>query len=136
VRAGRLCRETDNAVWQFSPGVFRYYNKLWGPNSVDRFASFNNKQLPRYKAKWRDRKAEAVDSIHLSNRDRSQENIWCNPLWSLLDDLTTKLRQSNTGPTFIAPKWPRFPWFANLSELASETVEMPPLQEPLLPATA
>ncbi len=37
------------------------------------FASFANKQLPRYNAKWGDGKAETVDSIHLANRDWQQE---------------------------------------------------------------
>jgi hypothetical protein len=32
---------------------------------VDRIASRENRQLPRYNAKWRDGTAEAVDSLHL-----------------------------------------------------------------------
>jgi hypothetical protein len=67
-----------------------------------------------------------VDSIHLPDREWRQENKWCNPPWSLLEDLTTKLRQSGAGATVIAPKWHRFPSFAHLSEMASEVVEMPP----------
>ena len=61
----RLIRETDNAEWQLSTRILCYYDKKWGPQSIDRFASFANKHLPRYNAKWRDGKAEAVDSIHL-----------------------------------------------------------------------
>ena len=126
VWADRLSRETDNSDWQLATRVFRYYDKIWGPHSVDRFASFANKQLPRYNAKWRDEKAEAVDSIHLADRKWQQETNWCNPPWSLLDDLAAKLRQSGAGATVIAPNWPRFPWLAHLSEMASEMVEMPP----------
>jgi hypothetical protein len=32
---------------------------------MDKFASRENKQLPRYNAKWRDGTAEAVDALHL-----------------------------------------------------------------------
>ena len=67
-----------------------------------------------------------MDTIHLTNRDWQQKTSWCNPHWSLLDDLTTNLRQASVGATVIAPKWPRFPWLAHLSEMASEMVEMPP----------
>ncbi len=64
--------------------------------------------------------------IHLPDREWCQENNWCNPPWSLLDDLAAKLRKTSAGVTVIAPKWPRFPWFAHLSEMASEVIEMPP----------
>jgi hypothetical protein len=50
VWADRLNRETDNSDWQLATRVFRYYDKIWGPHSVDRFASFANKQFPRYNA--------------------------------------------------------------------------------------
>ena len=69
VWAYRLSRETDNADWQLATRVFRYHDKQWGPYTIVRFGSFPNKQLPRYNAKWRDGKAEAVDSIHLLDRD-------------------------------------------------------------------
>ena len=104
VWADRLSRETDNADWQLATRIFRYYDKQWGPHTIDHFGSFANKQLPRYNAKWRDGRAEAVDPIHLSDREWRQENNWCNPPWSLLDDLTAKLRQSGAGATVIAPK--------------------------------
>ena len=51
VWADRLNREADNADWQLATRIFRYYDKKWGPHSIDRFASFANKQPPRYNAK-------------------------------------------------------------------------------------
>ena len=67
-----------------------------------------------------------MDSIHIADRVWQQETNRCNPPWSLLDDLAAKLRQSSAGATVITPNWPRFPWFAHLSEMASEMVEMLP----------
>ncbi len=67
-----------------------------------------------------------MDSIHLPDRDWKQETRWCNPPWSLLDDLPAKLWQSGAGATFIAPNWPRYPWFTHLSEMASDMVKIPP----------
>ena len=51
VWANRPSRETDNADWQLATRIFRYYDKKWGPHSIDRFASFENKQLPRHNTK-------------------------------------------------------------------------------------
>ncbi len=54
VWADRLSRETDNAVWELATRIFHYYDKQWGPHTIDRFASFANMQHPRYNAKWKD----------------------------------------------------------------------------------
>jgi hypothetical protein len=124
--ADKLSRETDASDWQLHPRVFKHLETLWGVHSIDRFASKDNKQVPRYNAKWRDGSAEAVDSIHLSDAEWRREQNWCNPPWALLDDLAAKLRQSGAAATVIAPDWPRFPWFQQLAEMASETVVMPP----------
>ena len=43
VWAGRLGRESDNSDWQLATRIFRYYDKIWGPHFIDRFASFANK---------------------------------------------------------------------------------------------
>jgi hypothetical protein len=79
VWAYRLNRETDNADWQLATHIFRYYDKKWGSHSINRFASFANKQLPRYNVKWRDGRTKAVNSIHLPDRDWHHETSWCNP---------------------------------------------------------
>ncbi len=49
--ADRLIRETDYADSQLATRIFRYYDKIWGPHSLDRSASFANKLLPCYNAK-------------------------------------------------------------------------------------
>ena len=96
---------------------------------MDRFASFANKQVARYNSKWRDGTSEAVDSLHLPDRDWRRENNWCNPPWELLDDLVAKLRQSGAAATVIAPYWPKKPWFHHLSQMATESVDMPPSRD-------
>ncbi len=90
--------------WQLHPRVFRYLEKWFGKHPVDRFASRENRQLPRYNAKWRDGTAEALHSLHLPDHVWKQDVNSCNPPWSLLDDLAAKLRQSGAAATVIAPK--------------------------------
>jgi len=129
VWADNLSRVTDNSDWQLAPRVFRHLDKQWGSHYVDRFASQSNAHLPRYNSKWRDGTSEAVDSLHLSDELWRKENNWCNPPWELLDDLAAKLRQSGAAATVVVPHWPRKPWFHLLSEMAIDSVDMPPSRD-------
>jgi hypothetical protein len=79
VWADSLSRVTENSDWQLAPMKFKHFDKLWGLHTVDRFASFANKQTPRYNARWRDGTAEAVDSLHLRDAEWKREENWCNP---------------------------------------------------------
>jgi hypothetical protein len=126
VLADNLSRVTDNSDWQLAPRKFRHFIRNWSTHTIDQIASSTNKQVPRYNSKWRDGKAEAVDSLHLSDQEWRRENNWCNPPWELLDDLTLKLRQSGAIATVIAPYWPKNPWFLHLTEMCTESVDMPP----------
>jgi hypothetical protein len=49
--------------------MFHHLSELWGSHSVDRFASAQNRQLPRYNARYRDGQAEVVDCLHLPDAD-------------------------------------------------------------------
>ena len=89
-----LSRVTDNSDWQLAPRKTKHFNKVWGPHTIDRFASFTNKQLPRCNAKWRDGTTEAVVSLRLPDSEWRRERSLCNPSWELLDDLVVKLRNS------------------------------------------
>ena len=40
--------------------------------------------------------------------------------------MVVKLRNSATEATVIAPYWPKKSWFIHLTEMSSETVDMPP----------
>ena len=129
VLADNLSRVTDNSDWQLTPRKFWHFSKTWGTHMIVRFASSANRQLPRYNAKWRDGTAEAVDSLHLPDQAWRGEHYWCNPPWELLDDLAAKLRSSGAAATVIAPYWPKKPWFAHLSAMATETINMPPSRD-------
>jgi hypothetical protein len=43
VWAKRLIREIENSDGKLAARIFRYYDKRWGPHSIDRFAPFANK---------------------------------------------------------------------------------------------
>jgi hypothetical protein len=101
--ADALSRVTDYSDWHLAPRKFKHLSGLWGPHTVDRFASFANKQMLWYNAKWRDGTAEAVDCLHLTDGDWRGEHNWYNPLWESLDDLVVNLRQCVSATIVIAP---------------------------------
>jgi hypothetical protein len=63
VGADRLSREIDRDDKELNPRIFTCLDSLWGPHSVDTFATQGNTHLPRYNARWRDPSAEAVDNL-------------------------------------------------------------------------
>jgi hypothetical protein len=73
-----LSRITDNSDRQLAPRKSKYFDKRWGAHSIDRFASYANKQLSRYNAKWRDGTAEVVDSLHMPDAEWRKGKNWCN----------------------------------------------------------
>jgi hypothetical protein len=101
-----VSRETDRDDWQLNPRIFTFLDSLWGPHSIDMFATQGNSQLPRYNSRWRDLTSEAVDCLHLPDNHWAAETNWCNPPWTLLPDLVQKLRQSGAEATVIAPYMP------------------------------
>ena len=48
------------------------------------------------------------------------------PPWELLDDHALKLRQSGATAAVIAPYWPKKPWFLHITDMSTESVDMPP----------
>ena len=45
-------RTTDAHNWMLPPRLFAYIDRLWGPHTVDRFASCVNAQLPRINSRY------------------------------------------------------------------------------------
>ena len=131
--ADRLSREVDLSDWQFNPRLFRYLDKLWGPHTIDRFASMENRLTTRYNSRWNDPHCEAVDCLHLSDSSWRQEQNWCNPPWELLDDLVAKLFSSGAAATVIAPAWENASWFQQLRGLAHSMLIYPPARDIFFP---
>jgi hypothetical protein len=40
--ADRLSREIDREEWQLNPRIFTYLDFIWGPHSIDRFATLGS----------------------------------------------------------------------------------------------
>ena len=64
--ADELPRVEDAADYMLGPKCFRYIDQLWGPHTLDRFASIKTKQLVRYRSRYRNPGCEASNAFTVS----------------------------------------------------------------------
>jgi hypothetical protein len=103
-----------------STSAFTYLHSLWGPHTIDRFATQGNAQLTRNNSRWRSPSCKAMDCLHLPDTLLILKTNRCNPPWTLYTDLVRKLRKSSPAATVIAPYWPVKQKYQLLSELSDE----------------
>lgn len=98
--------------------IFRYLDTMWGPHTIDLFATHENKQLHRY-ASW----APQPGAVWVDSMAHSWQglNAWINPPFSLLGKILQKIEQDKATATIIAPLWTGQPWFPRLLRLAVDT---------------
>ena len=61
--ADYLSRIVDEDDWMVHPTIFDQLDHMWGPHTVDRFASIDNRQLERFNSRFWDPEIEAVDTF-------------------------------------------------------------------------
>ena len=74
--ADELSRVEDATDYMLDPKCFGYIDQLWGPHTVDRFASIKTKQLDRYCSRYRNPGCEASNAFTVS---WSRDNNWIFP---------------------------------------------------------
>ena len=121
--ADRLSRILTPYEWQLHPMVFRRLDYLWGPHSIDRFASEMTSQLPCYNSLYFDPRTEGVDALA---RNWSGENNFINcPFW-MLNKVVNKIFREKVAATVITPYWPTQIWFQKLKKMCSlAPIELP-----------
>ena len=63
VHADHLSRLSPHYEWQPHPRLFKFLDCIWGPHTIDRFASFINAHLPLYNTRYFDLGSDGVGSI-------------------------------------------------------------------------
>lgn len=122
--ADSLSRISTQYEWQLHPALFRYVDRIFGPHTVDRFASLTTAQLPLYNSLYRDPMSCGVDA--LAQRDWNQHNNFVNAPFRLIPQVLQLLQQQQATATIIAPHWPGQPWHQKLKNMALH----PPLRLP------
>ena len=129
--AGKLNREADRLSrlpaqykWHMHPKLFSYIDRIFGPHSIDRFASILTRQLPRYNSLYWDPETEGVDALHQSNW--FTEVNFVNPPFRMLPQVINHICQTRAEATIIAPHWPAQTWARQLHRISV----LPPLKLP------
>lgn len=129
--ADGLSRAEERGDYRLNPRVFAHLQRLWGPCTIDRFASANNTQLPRFNSAWASPGSSGVDAF--AQADWGRERNFCNPPWELLDRLAQHLRETGAAAVVVAPHWPAQAWYQQLRELSADLLLLPPAPDMFCP---
>ena len=110
-RADYLSRIIDYDDWQLNPLVFSELDNAWVPHTVDRFASFQNSQVPRFNSRCWNPGSEAVDAFTV---DWSGENNWWCPPISLIPRVIRHAQACGAKGSIVVPLWPSAPFWPML----------------------
>ena len=112
---GGLMREpiisADYDDWQLNPLVFSELHNAWGPHTVDRFASFQNSQVPRFNSRCWNPGSDAVDAFTV---DWSGENNWWCPPIGLIPRVIRHAQACRAKGSIVVPLWPSAPFWPML----------------------
>ena len=107
-RADALSRIVDYDDWMLNPVVFADIEKLWGPHSVDRFASCHNRQVPRFNSRCWNPGAEAVDAFTVNWE--GENNWWCPPI-GLIPRVLRHAQVCRASGSIVVPLWLSAPFW-------------------------
>lgn len=131
--ADRLSRKvTDRTDWKLNPVLFEAIQQLWGPFTVDLFATALNTQLPRF-VSWRAQPgAWRTDALSFSWAGLGI--AWANPPFILIGRILTKVRREQATLAIVLPFWPTQAWWPLLLPLlADRPVVLPQRSDLYLP---
>jgi hypothetical protein len=110
--ADMLSRLSTQYEWKLNPYYFQVIDQMWGPHTIDRFASYSTAQLPRYNSRFLDPATVGVDALAQTNW--CKENNFVNPPFRLLDKVLDLVIRQKAWATIIAPKWTGQIWYQKL----------------------
>ena len=98
-----LSKTVDLDDWKLNPQLFSMLHKVWGPFTVDRFASSYNNQLLRFNSRFWCPKAEAIDAF---TQNWENESNWVCPPVSLIIPVIRHMSLCKAKGVLIVPSWP------------------------------
>lgn len=131
-KADGLSRLTGQYEWSIHPHLFRYLDTLWGPHTIDRFASMTTTQCNRYNSLYLDPNTYGVDALHQS--DWRSENNYVNAPVRLMDKVLRVIQAQKATATIIAPVWKAKNWYYKLKEMSiAPAIRLPSAQQFCIP---
>lgn len=82
---------------------------MWGPHTIDRFASYYNSKCKRFNSRWWVPGTEGVNS--LDQFWGGSEINWAVPPPRLIPSVLQKIAENRAKCTLIIPDWPSAPFY-------------------------
>jgi len=121
--ADRLSRTRDSTDWTLRCDAFLKFERLYGPHTVDVFATAETKRCGRFFSRFASPGAAGVYAMQQSWRG---ENSWANPPFNLVGPVIQKLIHQQAAVTLVAPHWPAQPWWPLAVSACSAVHYLPP----------
>jgi hypothetical protein len=106
--ADYISRIRDFDDWMVSPILFHFLDRMWGPHSVDCFASEQNHQLVRFHSRFWCPGSEAVDTFTVNWWN---EVCWLVPPLYLVSRALGHAKACSAQGTLIVPYWKSAPFW-------------------------
>ena len=135
-QADFLSRIIDVDDWMLNPVVFGQLDAIWGPHTVDRFACYENTQLPRFNSRCWNPGTEAVDTFTVNWS--GENNWWCPPI-PLVPRAIRHAQACLAAGTLVVPCWPSAPFWpilcpdGNFAHFVLEIQELPQINHLFIP---
>ncbi|VDI14245.1 Hypothetical predicted protein [Mytilus galloprovincialis] len=112
VKADQISKSVDCDDWGIDQEVYSVLDNLWGPHTVDRFASdYNTKCLVFNSKHW----CPNTSGINAFDQDWKSEINWIVPPPSLVSKCIQKMKQEKSIGTLIVPYWRSAPFWPILN---------------------
>mmetsp|Transcript_40961 Transcript_40961/g.56953 ORF Transcript_40961/g.56953 Transcript_40961/m.56953 type:complete len:282 (+) Transcript_40961:7621-8466(+) len=118
VLADDMSRVEDHGNWRVADEVFRIAEEKWGPHTVDRMASGENKKCKRFNS-WRF--CPGAEAINTFTVDWLGENNWVAPPLAMIPLVLDHIARTGAVATLCIPTW-RAMWSPLLDEMRSESI--------------
>lgn len=116
VRADQLSRVKSSHEWELHPKMFKFVDSIWGPHTIDRFATWINHKVEVYNSWGYDPRTSGVDA--LGQADWGCHNNYVNPPFGVINKVLNVIEKQRAVATLIAPWWPAQSWFQRLQSMA------------------
>lgn len=100
--ADSISRVSDYDDWSIDQPTFALIDELWGPHTIDRFASPTNHRVKKFNSRFWCRDTAGVDAFC---HDWSGDNNYLCPPVSLIVHTLKHLSKCHGRGTLIVPKW-------------------------------
>ena len=118
--ADDISKLADTDDWQLDPNLFAFLDDLWGPFTLDTFATPANALCGRFFSKFRTPGSAGVDAFA---NFWGNDLLWINPPFGAIAQVLSKLRSDRARAALIIPLWAGRHWWPILFPDGDQTAD-------------